>query len=517
MPNDAMQEKLNQLSQWRTRSAAGGGQRRITQQRAAGKQTARDRLNQLLDPGTFVEIDPFVHDAASATADDEQPLGEGVVTGWGRVHGRPVYCFSQDFTIFGGSVGELHSRKICKVMDLAYKAGAPFVGINDSGGARIQEGVDSLGAYGEIFARNARLSGVIPQISVVLGPSAGGAVYSPALTDFTFVADNVSKMFITGPQVTKAATGEDVSFEELGGAQIHSAKSGVAHFRAADETSCLHMVRDLLTYLPSNNQATAPVTETIAPAGHAEELLNVVPVAPNKAYDVRDVLHRVLDGGHLLEVHREFAPNAVVGFGRLDGQSCGVVANQPRVLAGCLDIDASDKIARFVRFCDAFSIPVITFIDVPGFLPGVSQEHRGIIRHGAKILYAYAEATVPKIAVILRKAYGGAYVAMSSRGIGADLAFAWPTAEIAVMGPEGAAQILYRNELAHAADPAALLSQRTEEYRERFANPYIASARGMVDDVIDPRETRPRLIDALHMLADKREERPPKKHGNVPL
>ena len=402
-------------------------------------------------------------------------------------------------------------------MDLAYKAGAPFIGINDSGGARIQEGVDSLGAYGEIFARNARLSGVIPQISVVLGPSAGGAVYSPALTDFTFVADNVSKMFITGPQVTKAATGEDVTFEELGGAAIHSARSGVAHFRAADETSCLHMVRDLLTYLPSNNQAEAPAADPLPPADAPDELLTVVPASPNKAYDVRDVLHRVLDGGRLLEVHQEFAPNAVVGFGRLNGRSCGVVANQPRVLAGCLDIDASDKIARFVRFCDAFGLPVITFIDVPGFLPGVSQEHRGIIRHGAKILYAYAEATVPKIAVILRKAYGGAYVAMSSRGIGSDLAFAWPTAEIAVMGPEGAAQILYRNELAHADDPTELLKRRTEEYRQRFANPYIASARGMIDDVIDPRETRPRLIEALDMLADKREERPPKKHGNIPL
>ena len=514
MLNESMAEKLEQLKQWRARSRAGGGERRVKQQRASGKQTARERLEQLLDPGTFVEIDPFVQGSSD---DPEQPLGEGVVTGWGRIHGRPVYCFSQDFTIFGGSVGELHSRKICKVMDLAYKAGAPVIGINDSGGARIQEGVDALGAYGEIFARNARLSGVIPQISVVLGPSAGGAVYSPALTDFTFVADNVSKMFITGPQVTKAATGEDVTFEELGGAVIHSTKSGVAHFRAAAEASALQMVRELLTYLPSNNQALPPPADPLPPAGAPDELLTVVPADPNKAYDVRDVLHRVLDGGHLFEVHREFAPNAVVGFGRIHGQSVGVVANQPRVLAGCLDIDASDKIARFVRFCDAFNIPVSTFIDVPGFLPGVSQEHRGIIRHGAKILYAYAEATVPKIAVILRKAYGGAYVAMSSRGIGADLAYAWPTAEIAVMGPEGAAQILYRNELAHSDDPAALLKQRTEEYRRRFANPYIASARGMVDDVIDPRETRARLVDALDMLADKREERPPKKHGNIPL
>lgn len=511
-----MRDKLQQLEQWQARSRAGGGDRRVKQQRAAGKQTARERLAQLLDPGTFVEIDAFVHDAHAAV-DDAYPLGEGVVTGWGRIHGRPVYCFSQDFTIFGGSVGELHSRKICKVMDLAYKAGAPVVGINDSGGARIQEGVDSLGAYGEIFKRNARLSGVIPQISVVLGPSAGGAVYSPALTDFTFVADNVSKMFITGPQVTKAATGEDVTFEELGGAPIHSMKSGVAHFRAPDEASCLALVRELLAYLPANNQSLPPAAPPLPPAGDAQQLLNVVPVAPNKAYDVRDVLRCILDGGYLLEVHQEFAPNAVVGFGRLDGQSCGIVANQPRVLAGCLDIDASDKIARFVRFCDAFNIPVITFIDVPGFLPGVSQEHRGIIRHGAKILYAYAEATVPKIAVILRKAYGGAYVAMSSRGIGADLALAWPTAEIAVMGPEGAAQILYRNELAHADDPDALLAQKTQEYRERFANPYIASARGMVDDVIDPRQTRQRLIDALYMLADKREDRPAKKHGNIPL
>lgn len=513
-----MQDKLARLRQWRERSAAGGGQRRIDQQRAAGKQTARQRLEHLLDPNTFVEIDAFVHNRSQSdngAADD--PLGEGVITGWGRIHGRPVYCFSQDFTIFGGSVGELHSRKICKVMDMAYAAGAPFIGIADSGGARIQEGVDSLGAYGEIFARNARLSGVIPQISVVLGPSAGGAVYSPALTDFTFVADNVSKMFITGPQVTKAATGEDVTFEQLGGAHIHSAKSGVAHFRASDEASCLHMVRDLLAYLPSNNQAGAPVAPPLPPAGTSEELLAVVPASPNRGYDVRDVLQRIFDGGRLLEVQQEFAPNAVVGFTRLEGHTCGIVANQPRVLAGCLDIDASDKIARFVRFCDAFNIPVVTFIDVPGFLPGVAQEHQGIIRHGAKILYAYAEATVPKIAVIIRKAYGGAYVAMSSRGIGSDLAFAWPTAEIAVMGPEGAAQILYRNEIAAADDAAALLAERTEQYRERFANPYIASARGMVDDVIDPRETRTRLIDSLHMLADKREDRPPKKHGNIPL
>lgn len=513
-----MQNKLDRLEQWRERSAKGGGQRRIAQQRAVGKQTARERLEQLLDPGTFVEIDAFVHQSSqSDNGPSREPLGEGVVTGWGRIHGRPVYCFSQDFTIFGGSVGELHSRKICKVMDMAYAAGAPFVGIADSGGARIQEGVDSLGAYGEIFARNARFSGVIPQISVVLGPSAGGAVYSPALTDFTFVADNVSKMFITGPQVTKAATGEDVTFEQLGGAHIHSSKSGVAHFRAPDETACLHMVRQLLAYLPSNNQAQLPVAPPLPPLGGPDDLLDVVPASPNRGYDVRDVLHRIFDGGQLLEVQREFAPNAVVGFARLEGRPCGIVANQPRVLAGCLDIDASDKIARFVRFCDAFGIPVLTFIDVPGFLPGVSQEHQGIIRHGAKILYAYAEATVPKIALIMRKAYGGAYVAMSSRGIGSDLAFAWPTAEIAVMGPEGAAQILYRNELSAAEDPAALLAERTEQYRERFANPYIASARGMVDDVIDPRETRARLIDGLHMLADKREDRPPKKHGNIPL
>ena len=511
-----MHEKLNQLAAWRTRSAAGGGERRVTHQRASGKGTARERLASLLDPGSFTEIDAFVRQAAGPEADGA-PIGEGVVTGWGRIHGRPVFCFSQDFTIYGGSVGELHSRKICKVMDLAYRAGAPIIGINDSGGARIQEGVDALGAYGEIFARNARLSGVIPQISVILGPCAGGAVYSPALTDFTFVADRVSKMFITGPQVTKAATGEDVTFEELGGAAAHSGKSGVAHFRARSEAECLAMVRELMSYLPANNTESPPPAEPVDPPGHPDELLAVVPTAPNKSYDVRHVLQRVLDAGYLFEVHQEFAPNAVVGFGRLGGQVVGVIANQPRVLAGCLDIDASDKIARFVRFCDAFNIPLITFVDVPGFLPGVAQEHRGIIRHGAKILYAYAEATVPKIAVILRKAYGGAYVAMSSRGIGSDLAFAWPTAEIAVMGPEGAAQILYRNELAHAEDPQALLAERTREYRERYANPYVACARGMVDDVIDPRETRARLIDGLAVLADKREDRPPKKHGNIPL
>lgn len=515
-----MQDKLEQLQRWRARSTEGGGSRRVAQQRAAGKQTARERIEQLLDADTFVEIDAFVHDGDASTENDaggDIPLGEGVVTGWGRVHGKPVYCFSQDFTIFGGSVGELHSRKICKVMDMAAAAGAPFIGIADSGGARIQEGVDSLGAYGEIFARNAKYSGVIPQISVIVGPSAGGAVYSPALTDFTFVADNVSKMFITGPQVTRAATGEDVTFEELGGASIHSGKSGVAHFRAPDEEACLQQVRDLLAYLPQNNQAIAPAAPPLPPVGAPDDLLEAVPASPNRGYDVRDVLKRIFDGGGLLEVQREFAPNAVVGFARLEGETCGIVANQPRVLAGTLDIDASDKIARFVRFCDAFNIPVLTFIDVPGFLPGVAQEHHGIIRHGAKILYAYAEATVPKIAIIMRKAYGGAYVAMSSRGIGSDLAYAWPTAEIAVMGPEGAAQILYRNELAAAENPEALLAERTEQYRRRFANPYIASARGMVDDVIDPRETRARLRDGLVMLADKREDRPPKKHGNIPL
>ncbi|OUM98371.1 MAG: methylmalonyl-CoA carboxyltransferase [Firmicutes bacterium ZCTH02-B6] len=511
-----MQQKLEQLAAWRTKSAAGGGEQRVTQQRASGKGTARQRLASLLDPGSFQEIDSFVRQHTGNGVPDD-PIGEGVVTGWGRIHGRPVFCFSQDFTIYGGSVGELHSRKICKIMDLAYRAGAPIVGINDSGGARIQEGVDALGAYGEIFARNARLSGVVPQISVILGPCAGGAVYSPALTDFTFVADRVSKMFITGPQVTKAATGEDVTFEELGGAETHASKSGVAHFRAPSEEECLAMVRDLLSYLPSNNLETPPVTEPSEPPGHPDELLDVVPTSPNKAYDVRQVLWRVLDGGRLLEVHQEFALNAVAGFGRMAGQVVGVIANQPRVLAGCLDIDASDKIARFVRFCDAFNIPLVTFVDVPGFLPGVAQEHRGIIRHGAKILYAYAEATVPKIAVILRKAYGGAYVAMSSRGIGADLALAWPTAEVAVMGPEGAAQILYRNGLAHAEDPQALLAERTREYRDRYANPYVACARGMVDDVIDPRETRPRIIHALAALANKREDRPPKKHGNIPL
>ncbi|MBO8141391.1 MAG: methylmalonyl-CoA carboxyltransferase [Firmicutes bacterium] len=512
-----MQAKLDQLAAWRAKTAEGGGPQRVTQQKAAGKSTARERLAMLLDPGTFEEIDPFVRGDHNANPDSPEPVGEGVVTGFGRIHGRPVFCFSQDFTIYGGSVGELHSRKICKVMDLAYRAGTPFIGINDSGGARIQEGVDSLGAYGEIFARNARLSGVIPQISVILGPCAGGAVYSPALTDFTFVADGISNMFITGPQVTKAATGEDVTFEELGGALAHSTKSGVAHFRAPGEDACLRLVRVLLEYLPSNNQELPPAAAAQEPQGSPEELLAVVPPEPHKGYDVRDVLVRILDGGRLLEVHQEFAPNAVVGFGRLAGQACGVVANQPRFLAGCLDIDGSDKIARFVRFCDAFNIPLLTFVDVPGFLPGIAQEHRGIIRHGAKILYAYAEATVPKLAVILRKAYGGAYVAMSSRGIGADVALAWPTAEIAVMGPEGAAQVLYRNELAAASDPAELLARRTAEYRERYANPYVACARGMVDDVIDPRTTRERLCRALSVLSDKREDRPPRKHGNIPL
>lgn len=510
----SMQEKLDQLNKLRATVQAGGGQKRIDKQHEGGKNTARERINLLFDVGSFREIDVF-----ASTDDDFSKLknpGEGVVTGYGTVSGRKVYCFAQDFTVSGGSLGRVHAAKICKVLDMAMKVGAPVIGLNDSGGARIQEGVDALDGYGEIFFRNTIASGVIPQISVIMGPSAGGAVYSPALTDFVFMVNGTGQMFITGPQVIKSVTGEEVTMEALGGAATHNQVSGVAHFMANNEEECISMIQALLSYLPSNNLEEPPVFAPAEPALDKKELLNVVPTDPNKAYDVRDVIRRVVDGSQFLEVHPYYAQNGVVGFARVNGQPVGIVANQPKVLAGCLDINVSDKISRFIRFCDCFNIPLITFMDVPGFLPGVQQEYGGIIRHGAKMLYAYSEATVPKITIILRKAYGGAYLAMCSSSLRADAVYAWPTAEIAVMGPEGAVNIIHRKEITEADDPVKMRKKLVDDYCDRFANPYIASARGFVLDVIDPRDTRNTIIDALNNFSSKRETRPRKKHGNIP-
>ena len=513
-----MEDKLNLLKDRRKLVEMGGGEKRIASQHEKGKQTARERLNAFLDQGSFTELDVFVQSGLENAEDvGKSNPGEGVVTGYGTVEGRPVYVYAQDFTVAGGSLGEMHAAKICKVMDLAVKTGAPCIGLNDSGGARIQEGVKALNGYGEIFYRNTIASGVIPQISVIMGPCAGGAVYSPAITDFIFMVEKTSQMFITGPQVIKAVTGEEVSSEALGGAQTHNETSGVAHFKAADEAECIEKLRRLLSFLPSNNLEDAPTVQSVEPALDAAELPGLVPDNPNKPYDVRDIITRVVDGSDFFEVHEAFAQNAVVGFARIGGKSVGIIANQAKVMAGALDINSSDKIARFVRFCDCFNIPLVTFVDVPGYLPGVTQEYGGIIRHGAKLLYAYSEATVPKISVILRKAYGGSYIAMSARCLRADLAFAWPTAEIAVMGPEGAANIVYRKEIDSAEDSAAERAARVQEYRDLYSNPYIAAARGWVDDVIDPRETRKYLINSLQMLANKQEDRPRKKHGNIPL
>jgi propionyl-CoA carboxylase beta chain len=512
-------DKIQHLRELREQAHLGGGERRIAAQHAKGKLTARERLDLLLDPATFVEIDQFVtHRASGFGLENERYYGDGVVTGYGRIDGRLVYVFSQDFTVFGGSLSESHGEKICKVMDLALKNGAPIIGLNDSGGARIQEGVVSLGAYAEIFLRNVMASGVIPQISVVMGPCAGGAVYSPAMTDFTFMVEGTSFMFVTGPDVVKTVTHEVVDFEGLGGASVHSTTSGVAHFASEDEASCLDEVRRLVAFLPSNNLDDPPLGASTDPVDRMDSALNsVVPDEPARSYDMHAVIRAVVDDADFLEVHAAFAQNIIVGFAHLGGRSIGVVAQQPSVLAGVLDINASVKAARFVRFCDAFNIPLVTFVDVPGFLPGVGQEHGGIIRQGAKLLYAYCEATVPKLTVITRKAYGGAYDVMSSRHIRGDLSLAWPTAEIAVMGIEGAVNIVFRDQLAAAPDPDALRKQLERDYRETLANPFVAAARGYVDDVIEPRETRPRLINALEMLHNKRESNPPKKHGNIPL
>ena len=507
------------LAAMRAKAGAGGGEKRVEQQHAKGKMTARERLDLLLDEGSFTELDRFATARPNElVAEDERAMGDGVVTGFGRIDGRLVYVFAQDFTVFGGSLAETHAEKIVKVMDLAVRNGAPIIGLNDSGGARIQEGVVSLAGYADVFLRNVLASGVVPQLSAIMGPCAGGAVYSPAITDLVVMVRDTSYMFVTGPDVVKSVTHEDVSLEELGGADVHATKSGVAHFETDDEVQCLLLLRRLIGFLPPNNLDPAPVVPTTDPPDRADpELDTVVPASAAKPYDMKDVIRRVVDDGAALEVHERWAQNIICAFARLDGHTVGVVAQQPMVLAGVLDIDASTKAARFVRFCDAFNIPLLTFVDVPGFLPGVAQEHGCIIRNGAKLLYAYAEATVPKLTVITRKAYGGAYDVMSSKHIRGDHNVAWPSAEIAVMGPEGAVNILYRDEIAAAKDPDAKRAELVASYVERFADPYVAASRGYIDDVIEPHETRPRLIAALRSLAGKRDTNPRKKHGNIPL
>ncbi|HUO33132.1 MAG TPA: acyl-CoA carboxylase subunit beta [Bryobacteraceae bacterium] len=498
---------------------AGGGPERMQRQHAEGKLSARERIDLLLDEGTFEEADKLVRHRATDFGMDQQVVdGDGFVTGHGRIHGRLVFVFAQDFTVFGGSLSEANALKICKIMDLALKTGAPVIGLNDSGGARIQEGVASLAGYADIFLRNTLASGVIPQISAIMGPCAGGAVYSPALTDFIFMVEHTSHMFVTGPDVIKTVTHEDVTKEKLGGAETHNTVSGVAHFLAHNDAECLQMIRQLVSYIPQNNLDGVPARAASDPIDRADAALDtLVPAESQIPYDMTDIIHRVVDDGEFFEIHEHWAKNIVVGFARLDGQSVGIVANQPAFLAGCLDINSSVKGARFVRFCDAFNIPILTFVDVPGFLPGTDQEFGGIIRHGAKLLYAYAEATVPKVTVITRKAYGGAYDVMGSKHLRTDVNFAYPTAEIAVMGAEGAVNIVYRRELTAAADPEALRKEKIDEFRERFASPFVAAERGFIDDVIEPHETRPKVIRALRMLANKVDTMPRKKHSNIPL
>ena len=514
-----MREKLDLLERRRAEAEQGGGAARLKAQHAKGKLSARERLDAFLDEGSFTELDRFVtHRSTDFGLGEQIVYGDGVVTGFGKVNGRLVYVFSQDFTVLGGSLSETHAEKICKIMELAMRNGAPVIGLNDSGGARIQEGVVSLGGYADIFLRNTMASGVVPQISAILGPCAGGAVYSPAITDFTFMVRGTSYMFVTGPNVVKTVTHEDVTMEQLGGAETHGGTSGVSHFTCGSELECLEQIRTLLSYLPSNNVDAPPRGAGTDPRDRREEsLLDLVPDSANKPYDMHEVLKRVIDDAEFLEVQPDYAPNIIVGFARLGGYSVGIVANQPAVLAGVLDINASVKAARFIRFCDCFNIPLVTFEDVPGFLPGLAQEHGGIIKHGAKLLYAYCEATVPKLTVITRKAYGGAYDVMSSKHIRGDFNVAWPTAEIAVMGPKGAVEILFKKEIAESADPVTATEEKVAEYSGKFANPYVAASRGFVDDIIDPRDTRPRLIDALESLQGKRDTNPPKKHGNIPL
>ena len=514
-----IEKKLKELKQRVDLAEQGGGKERIQKRHEDGRLTARERIRLLLDSGSFQEMDQLVvHNSHSFGMDKQRIYGDGVVTGYGTIEGRTVFIFAQDFTVFGGSLSAANAAKICKIMDLAMKVGAPLIGLNDLGGARIQEGVESLGGYADIFLRNTLASGVIPQISAIMGPCAGGAVYSPAITDFVIMTRGISNMFITGPDVIKAVTHEDVSMEELGGADTHASISGVAHFAAENEEQSFAIVRELLSFIPDNNMEDPPEKETSDPPERSSEELNdIVPDDPNLPYDTRRIIREVMDDRYFFEVHEHFARNIVVGFARLDGKSVGVVANQPDHLAGVLDIDSSDKAARFVRFCDAFNIPLITFEDVPGFLPGVAQEHGGIIRHGAKLLYAFAEATVPKITIITRKSYGGAYCVMASKHIRADINYAFPTAEIAVMGPEGAVNIVYRRELQNAEDPEAVRKEKVAEFREKFANPFIACEKGFVDEIIEPRQTRMKLVAALRMLENKRDSNPPKKHGNIPL
>lgn len=516
---DTSHEKINELIEKRACARVGGGEKAIEKQHAKGKYTARERIAQLLDEGSFEELDMFVtHRCTNFGQDKKHILGDGVVTGFGTIEGRLVYVFAQDFTVFGGSLSETMAQKICKVMDMAMKMGAPVIGLNDSGGARIQEGINALAGYSEIFQRNILASGVIPQISAILGPCAGGAVYSPALTDFTIMAKGISYMFLTGPTVVKTVTGEDVSQEELGGASVHSCKSGVTHFAAENGEEALFVIRKLMSYIPQNNLEETPLVKCDDPIDRLEDALNdIIPESAKQSYDMYDVIGAIVDNGEFLEVHRDFARNIIIGFARFNGQSVGIVANQPKVLAGVLDSNASRKAARFVRFCDAFNIPLVTLVDVPGFLPGTGQEYNGVILHGAKLLYAYGEATVPKVTVTLRKSYGGAHIVMSCKQLRGDINYAWPTSEIAVMGAEGAVGVLYAKEMKESEDPAKVRAEKEEEYRKLFANPYQAAKYGYIDDVIEPRNTRFRIIRALQMLATKKLSNPPKKHGNIPL
>lgn len=515
----SQKEKIENLKSMKTAIALGGGQDKIDRRHTEGKFSARERIDMLFDEGSFVEIDAFIESRCFDFGMQKKKLaGDGVVTGYGTVNGRKVFVASQDFTVIGGSLGEMHAKKITKVMDMAVKMGAPFIAINDSGGARIEEGLDALSGYGDIFYRNTLASGVIPQISVIMGPCAGGAVYSPAITDFIFMVENTSQMFITGPQVIKSVTGEDVSVEKLGGADVHTAVSGVAHFKSSNEEECIEDIKRLLSFIPDNNVSDTLYFGTADSADRIIESLNeIIPEESNKPYDMYGIIEEIVDDSDFMEIHSAFAQNIIIGFGRMNGKSVGIIANQPKIMAGSLDMNAADKAARFVRFCDAFNIPLMTLTDVPAFLPGVAQEHNGIIRHGAKLLYAFSEATVPKINVILRKAYGGAYIAMNSKTIGADMVFAWPSAEIAVMGPDGAANIIFKKDITASENPAETRKEKIAEYRDKFSNPYVAAARGYIDDVIEPAETRAKIIMALEMLSSKRENRPAKKHGNIPL